>query len=101
VLTRYWATGLVPLKAAQDDDDDTRQCSNATLKGSFGYTGTGNIVSGPFAGPIAFVGRITFDGLGQATFAQTTSRNGTIIPAPPNPAYPPPTPTTVTETYIV
>jgi hypothetical protein len=80
VSTRYWATGLTPLNAAPVDDDDTRQCSNATLKGSFGYTATGNIVSGPFAGPIAFVGRETFDGLGLESFTQTVSRNGVIFP---------------------
>jgi hypothetical protein len=80
VSTRYWATGLTPLKAAPvDDDDDTRQCSNATLKGSFGFTSTGNIVSGPFAGPVASVGRVTFDGVGFASFTQTFNRNGVIF----------------------
>jgi hypothetical protein len=60
-------------------DDDRRPCSTATLKGSFGYTGTGSIVSGASVLPIAFVGRVTFDGLGQASFSQILSRNGVII----------------------
>jgi len=74
---RVWSA---PAIATRIDDDDTRQCSNATLKGSFGYTGTGNIVSGPFAGPFAAVGRNTFDGLGLVSYTQTASRNGVIFP---------------------
>ena len=81
--------GIVPY--ARDDDDDTRQCSNATLRGSFGYTGTGSIVNGASVLPIAFVGRITFDGLGLAKFVQTISNNGVIFPAG----------SPVTTTYVV
>jgi len=37
-------------------------CSNAVLKGDYGIHLTGMAMSGPFAGPIALVGVISFDG---------------------------------------
>jgi len=39
-------------------------CSNATLRGSYGIHATGAALSGPLAGPVAFVGVFTFDGRG-------------------------------------
>ena len=72
--------GVVPFVQA---DDDAPQCSTTTLKGSFGYTGMGSIVSGASILPIAFVGTITFDGQGNATFSHVLSRDGVIIPVGP------------------
>jgi len=58
------------------------ECSNALLKGSWGYTGTGALLAayvGPTdAGPFAEVGRQTFDGKGNTTATATLSSNGDI-----------------------
>src|SRR5579864_2402672 len=75
-----FVVGAVPYAQA---DDDARQCSTATLRGSFGYTGTGSIVSGASLLPTAFVGTITFDGQGNATFSHVLNRNGVVIPVGP------------------
>ena len=64
---------------AQADNDRRDECSDATLKGSFGYTVTGALVTGPFAGPFAAVGRLTFDGRGNFENVRTISRNGGIL----------------------
>ena len=57
-------------------------CSNASLKGSYGYTGTGALLAayvGPTdAGPFAEVGRQTFDGKGHTDATATLSANGDI-----------------------
>lgn len=50
------------------------------MKGGFGYTVTGAFVTGPFAGPFAAVGRLTFDGKGNFENIRTISRNGDILP---------------------
>lgn len=61
-----------------------KECSNDTLRGSFGYTSTGTLlgtfVPPPFAGPFAEVGRQTFDGAGNTEATATTSSNGNITP---------------------
>jgi len=38
-------------------------CSNESLRGSYAIQGTGTVMSGPFAGPAAFVGILRFDGV--------------------------------------
>jgi len=57
-------------------------CSDASLKGGYGYTGTGALLAayvGPTdAGPFAEVGRQTFDGKGHTEAAATLSANGDI-----------------------
>jgi hypothetical protein len=67
---------------AQEQSDGVRECSNATLHGSFGYTSTGTLletfVPPPFAGPFAEVGRQTFDGKGNTEAIVTFSANGNI-----------------------
>ena len=40
-------------------------CSNTTVQGSYGVKGTGTAVSGAIAGPVAFIGIVNFDGMGQ------------------------------------
>jgi hypothetical protein len=46
-------------------------CTNASLQGSYGIHATGTFTAGPNAGPAAFVGVLTFDGLGQLTLSLT------------------------------
>ena len=65
--------GIVPNVHAQPS------CSNANLNGSFGYTNTGTIITGPDAGPFGGVGRQTFDGKGNTQATATVSVNGNIF----------------------
>ena len=39
-------------------------CSDESLRGSYAIQGSGTVMSGPFAGPAAFVGILRFDGAG-------------------------------------
>jgi len=56
-------------------------CFNNSLNGTFAYKGTGVIVSPPdFAGPIAQVGSLIFDGNGHITGAGVLQQNGTTNP---------------------
>jgi hypothetical protein len=58
-----------------------RECSNASLQGSFGFTNTGTNIAlpPPFAGPIAQIGRQAFDGGGNTDATATLSANGNIV----------------------
>lgn len=70
----------VALAAASPASAQT--CSNQSLKGSYGYTVTGSIVTsqGPLvAGPFAAVGRIVFDGVGGVQTVRSLSDNGLIL----------------------
>jgi hypothetical protein len=62
---------------------EAERCSNATLRGSFGYTSTGTLLPSaappPFAGPFAEIGRQTFDGAGNTEATATLSANGNIV----------------------
>lgn len=78
VFATVFVLGIVPRAQAGED----KECSNATLQGSFGYTATGTILTlapPPFAGPFAEVGRQTFDGKGNTDATATLSANGNII----------------------
>ena len=55
------------------------ECTAADFQGTYGYSGTGIIVEGPNAGPIAFVGQLTADGEGSFYGGDTISRNGEIL----------------------
>lgn len=80
VVTVFASTFLLGIvTTAQADRDKHEECSVATLKGRFGYTVTGALVTGPFAGPFAAVGRLTFDGMGNFENIRTISRNGVIL----------------------
>jgi hypothetical protein len=60
---------------------DNKGCSNASLKGTFAFTGTGFFVAPPaLAGPLAEVGTQNFDGRGATTYTATLSQNGNIVP---------------------
>jgi hypothetical protein len=54
-------------------------CTNASLRGEYGFKGTGSVVlpTGTEA-DVAVVGRTVFDGRGGLTGADTSSFNGTI-----------------------
>ena len=71
--------GIVPMAQATEH----RECSNATLRGSFGYTSTGTLlpsfVPPPLAGPFGEVGRQTFDGRGNTEATGTLSANGNVL----------------------
>jgi hypothetical protein len=69
--------GIVPSAQASEH----RECSNATLRGSFGFTSTGTLITTPppFAGPYAEVGRQTFDGNGNTAATANISANGNIV----------------------
>ena len=60
---------------------ERRECSNASLKGSFGFTSTGTLFAlpPPFAGPFGEIGRQTFDGNGNTDATATLSANGNIV----------------------
>src|SRR6202790_586738 len=49
-------------------------CSNASLKGSFGFYRTGSTS----AGPLAALGILQFDGKGSVSGSQSISRNGVL-----------------------
>jgi len=77
VVATVFVLGIVPAAQAGDHDE----CSNATLRGSFGFTSTGTLLAlpPPLAGPFAEIGRQTFDGRGDNTEGTATlSTNGTI-----------------------
>jgi len=75
-VSMFHAQSLV----AQEQSGEGRVCSNATLRGSFGYTSIGTLLDSavppPFAGPFAEVGRQAFDGKGNTDGTATLSANG-------------------------
>src|SRR5262245_57479895 len=79
VLVTIFVPGITPRAQA----GEPRECSNASLRGSFGFTNTGTnlAVPPPFAGPIAQIGRQTFDGRGNAQATTTLSANRNIVRA--------------------
>jgi hypothetical protein len=80
----FLGTGQVsvesPANAAiqQDEDRSVRECSSRTVKGSYGISTTGWIVSAGPIGPVADVGVITFDGDDGVSQTTTVSLNGMI-----------------------
>jgi hypothetical protein len=69
--------GVVPRTQA----DEHRECSDASLRGSFGFTSTGALIAlpAPLAGPFGEIGRQTFDGRGTTDGTATLSANGNIL----------------------
>ena len=53
-----------------------KQCSNATLNGSFGYYRAGTIL--PDGGPLVAVGIFTYDGDGHTFGSESVNRNGEL-----------------------
>jgi hypothetical protein len=79
VFAIVFVLGIVPSAQAGEN----KECSNATLRGSFGYTATGTLlpaaVPAQLAGPFGEIGRQTFDGNGNTTATATINANGNII----------------------
>ena len=76
VFAAVFVLGILPKAQA----DEHRGCSNASLQGSFGFTNTGTNIAlpPPLAGPIAQIGRQTFDGRGNTHGIGTLSANGNV-----------------------
>lgn len=70
--------GFMP--KTQADENEKKECSVASLRGSFGFTSNGALVAAPapLAGPFGEIGRQTFDGMGNTDGAATLSANGNI-----------------------
>ncbi len=53
-------------------------CSNESLRGRYAIRGSGNAMSGPFTGPVAFMGILRFDGAGhlEGNFTQRLNTAG-------------------------
>ena len=77
VFATVFVLGILPKAQAGEH----RGCSNASLQGSFGFTNTGTNIAlpPPLAGPIAQIGRQTFDGRGNTEAIATLSANGNIF----------------------
>ena len=67
--------GLNVMSAAAED----RGCSNATLKGDYGYSVNGTSLDIPPVGPLAILGKITLDGKGNFAGTINGSIGGTLI----------------------
>ena len=76
VFAIVFVLGILPEAQAGEH----RECSTASLQGSFGFTSTGTLlaVPPPSAGPFAEIGRQTFDGQGNTDATATLSANGNI-----------------------
>ena len=77
VFATVFVLGMLPGAEAGEHGG----CSNASLQGSFGFTNTGTNIAlpPPLAGPIAQIGRQTFDGRGNTDATATLSANGNIV----------------------
>jgi hypothetical protein len=69
VFASMFVVGAVPNAQA-------RQCSNASLKGAYGFLDTHTVV--PAGTPSATIGRWNFDGKGNFTNTLTINDNGTV-----------------------
>lgn len=70
---------LVALSSTALGEDHIKPCSNATLKGSYGYYKTGPIVDG--GGQVAEVGIFFYDGNGGTVGRATRNENGEVTTA--------------------
>ena len=76
VFATVFVLGILPRAQAGEH----RECSNTSLRGSFGFTSVGALLAlpPPLAGPFAEIGRQTFDGRGNTDATATLSANGNI-----------------------
>ena len=79
-LVIVFATVFVLGTLSRAQASEHRECSNASLRGSFGFTSIGTLLTlpAPFAGPFTEIGRQTFDGRGTTDGTATLSANGNI-----------------------
>lgn len=68
---------LFCISALQARAEDDVSCSNASLKGSYGFVLNGTIVG---VGPLAIVGLAKFDGAGNWSRNETAVVNGHVLP---------------------
>ena len=61
---------------ANGGDDHHRGCSNATLRGDYGFTVDGQILAGPFPGILRAIGVAHYDGDGESTIVDFATING-------------------------
>jgi hypothetical protein len=79
-LVIAFATVFVLGSLSRTQAGERRECSVASLRGSFGLLSTGNLnaLPAPLAGPFLEVGRQTFDGAGNTEGAATATPNGNL-----------------------
>ena len=81
LLNSIWAVSLLasvamPIRlAAQEQSGKVKECSNATLQGSFGYTSTGTLVD--FPPPLR---ALSLRSVGRPSTGEVTRRNGNHKP---------------------
>ena len=73
VFAALFVLGLAPTVRANEEE-----CSLEDIRGTYAYTLTGFLTEGPNAGPLAAVGRLTFDGKGSIFGRDTISINGHV-----------------------
>lgn len=84
VFVTVFVLGILPEVQAGEplgaQAGERRECSNASLRGSFGFTSIGTLLTlpAPLAGPFTEIGRQTFDGRGTTDGTATLSANGNI-----------------------
>ena len=76
LFATMFVLGVPPRAQAADHEE----CSDASVRGSFGFTSTGTLlaVPPPSAGPFGEIGLQTFDGRGGTDGIATLSANGNI-----------------------
>lgn len=67
---------LLAILGAYATSARAQSCSNSTLNGEFGFTITGQILSGPEAGPVTGVALTHFEGNGSLTQEDFVVHNG-------------------------
>lgn len=75
-LTAVASLLLLVTSAASARGGQSGPCSNATLKGEYGSTITGQILGGPVAGPLTGVALTFYDGQGHLTQVDHVVLNG-------------------------
>lgn len=88
MLVRTLFTLSVSAAALLADDNAFRRCTNASLRGVYGFTAQGFTVAGspvpaPLQGPFASLGTATYDGRGNVTLAASATFNGITQTLPP------------------
>ena len=76
-LTVVLSLLLLPVCGAMGHAE-SNSCSQETLKGDYGFTITGQIISGPAAGPVTGVAKTHFDGEGNLKQVDHVVHNGNL-----------------------
>jgi hypothetical protein len=75
-LTMALALSVPRGVTANGGDEHRRGCSNATLRGDYGFTVEGQILAGPFPGLLRVVGLAHYDGDGEMSQVDFGTING-------------------------